>query len=295
MLKLTEGETPGTAATTPRLSLGRLCEAETQTEPLLLQQMSQTEAATFLTTPPGGLLNSPGAFNTTRSSGYLSREPSLSRESSNSINNNILPGHGYPSRDTSAASTPRTRRLSFLPRESSTASLNGNKNVSSACDCLGCPGNPRVGAPSFQRNSCHDTDDATDALGGQLEDPEDYLDTLDRKVTEIMNRDSSRRSSYNDLAASKRTEDMYGPLSLSYGRKKSAVASGGGSDLNCNPTTVYGGGGRVPEGVIRFEDDDGKASSSEEAMDSSQEDLSQIWSDEDSDHYVLRRRRYVRL
>jgi hypothetical protein len=136
----------------------------------------------------------------------------------------------------------------------------------------------------------HEEDDDEDAavqLRRQLEDPEDYLDTLDRKVTEIMNRDSSRRSSYNDLAASKqRTDDMYGPLSLSYGRKKGVA--GGGGDLNCNPV---GYGGRVPEGVIRFEEDDGKASSSEEAMDSSQEDLSQVWSDEDSDHYVLRRRR----
>jgi hypothetical protein len=137
--------------------------------------------------------------------------------------------------------------------------------------------------------SFNDTDDAAAAASsGQLEDPEDYLDTLDRKVTEIMNRDSSRRSSYNDLAASKRTEDMYGPLSLSYGRKKT-LAGLGGTDLNCNPQGYCGG--RVPEGVIRFEEDDGKASSSEEAMDSSQEDLSQIWSDEDSDHYVLRRRR----
>jgi hypothetical protein len=134
-----------------------------------------------------------------------------------------------------------------------------------------------------------DEDAAVVQLRRQLEDPEDYLDTLDRKVTEIMNRDSSRRSSYNDLAASKqRTDDMYGPLSLSYGRKKGVMGAGGG-DLNCNHPVGYGG--RVPEGVIRFEEDDGKASSSEEAMDSSQEDLSQVWSDEDSDHYVLRRRR----
>jgi hypothetical protein len=227
-------------------------------------------------------------LNATRSSGYLSREPSLSRES-NALNNNHLPGHGYhPSRDTSSsASTPRTRRgVPFLARESSAVSLNGNTAAASSCDCPGCPGNPRCGVLP---RSYNDADDSAVAAGGQLEDPEDYLDTLDRKVTEIMNRDSSRRSSYNDLAASKRTEDMYGPLSLSYGRKKT-LAGLGGTDLNCNPKG-YGGGRVVPEGVIRFEEDDGKASSSEEAMDSSQEDLSQIWSDEDSDHYVLRRRR----
>ncbi len=249
--------------------------------------MSQTEAALtspLSTTPTSSSqLPSPGGgLNTTRSSGYLSR---------GETNNNHLPGHGYSlSRDTSAASTPRTRRLPILPRESSTASLNGNTTTMSqrsACDCPGCPGNPRGG--TALPPSTYDSEDAATAVG-PLEDPEDYLDTLDRKVTEIMNRDSSRRSSYNDLAASKRTEDMYGPLSLSYGRKKNSGGGIGGSDLNCNPTGGYGGG-RVPEGVIRFEDDDGKASSSEEAMDSSQEDLSQIWSDEDSDHYVLRRRR----
>jgi len=183
-----------------------------------------------------------------------------------------------------------------LPREPSIASLNGNtaaaassSQLSATCDCPGCPGNTRV-APerAYQPSRFHDDeDDDEDAAVQlrQLEDPEDYLDTLDRKVTEIMNRDSSRRSSYNDLAASKRTDDMYGPLSLSYGRKKGV----GGGELNCN-AGVYSGG-RIPEGVIRFEEDDGKASSSEEAMDSSQEDLSQIWSDEDSYHYVLRRRR----
>ena len=46
-------------------------------------------------------------------------------------------------------------------------------------------------------------------------------------------------------------------------------------------------------GAIRFEDDD-KASSSEEAVDSSREDLSHAWSEDDSDHYVLRRRSLAR-
>lgn len=282
----------------PRCTPGRLCEAETQTEllPLLSDirhPLSQNEEAHAATTPSSGMLTSPpsGAFSTGRSSGYLSREPSLGRETNN--NNNLLASSHRSGNNTSAASTPRMRRLPhFLPLEP--VSPNGNtittlSQLSSTCDCPGCPGNPRAG----HRISCHpDTDDASNdvvlASGSNLEEPEDYLDTLDRKVTEmIVNRDSSRWSSFNDLAASKRTEDMYGPLSLSYGRKQSTAAGGGGADLNCNPT----GGSRVPKGLIRFEEDDGKASSSEEAMDSSQEDLSQIWSDEDSDHYVLRRRR----
>ena len=84
--------------------------------------------------------------------------------------------------------------------------------------------------------------------------------------------------------------DLYGPLSLSYGRKRGVSVL---QDLNHNPS-VYGGPGYLgpaPEGAIRFEED-GKASSSE-GLDSSQEDLSHVWSDEDSDQYVLRRRRLV--
>ena len=80
---------------------------------------------------------------------------------------------------------------------------------------------------------------------------------------------------------------MYGPLSFSYGRKKTL------SDLNSNPTNYSPRATTIPapEGTIRFEDD-GKESSSE-AIDSSQEDLSQVWS-EDEDHYVPRRRRYAK-
>ena len=106
-------------------------------------------------------------------------------------------------------------------------------------------------------------------------DQEDYLDTLDRKVNEIMNRDCSRRSSYHDLGKGKD------------GRKRTL------SDLNSNPSPYSPRlGPPAPEGAIRFEDD-GKASSSE-AIDSSREDLSHAWSEDDSDHYVLRRRSLAR-
>jgi len=162
----------------------------------------------------------------------------------------------------SRESTPLNSRLRdssplSTPRQSSLTSFNGNPG----CSCPGCPGNPET---------------------ENLEDPEDYLDTLDRKVSEIMNKDCSRRSSYHDLG--KKGEDMYnGPLSLSYGRKQRLP------DLNHNSGFGSTYLGAAPEGVIRFEDD-GKASSSE-GLDSSQEDLSHAWSDEDSDQYVLRRRR----
>ena len=162
-----------------------------------------------------------------------------------------------------------------LPRYSaSTTSLNGNSlqepatNPGSLCCCPGCPGNPNSMPPLMLEQD----------MENRNLDQEDYLDTLDRKVNEIMNRDSSRRSSYHDLGKSKDC----------YGRKRTL------SDLNSNPSPYSPrlGFKPAPEGVIRFEDD-GKASSSE-AIDSSREDLSQAWSEDDSDHYVLRRRSLAR-
>ena len=81
-------------------------------------------------------------------------------------------------------------------------------------------------------------------------DQEDYLDTLDRKVTEIINRDS-RRSSQHDLVI--KDDDIYGSMSLTYSRTRL------GSDLNSNPRYSLP---PAPEGTIMFEDD-GKESSSE--------------------------------
>jgi len=169
--------------------------------------------------------------------------------------------------------------MSRTPRHS-TASLNGNIVRSSpgvSCECPGCPGNPLTFPEAGY-------DEENSNIADMV--PEDYLDTLDRKVNEIMNRDCSRRSSQHDLG-NKGDSDMYGPLSFSYGRKKTL------SDLNCNPTTYSPRMTKVPapEGAICFEDD-GKESSSE-AIESSQEDLSQVWS-EDEDHYVLRRRSLLR-
>jgi len=159
------------------------------------------------------------------------------------------------------------------PRYSaSTASLNGNSALDpaatpgSACECPGCPGNPGTFPPLLLEQD----------MENRNLDQEDYLDTLDRKVNEIMNRDCSRRSSYHDLGKGKD------------GRKRTL------SDLNSNPSPYSPrlGLGPAPEGAIRFEDD-GKASSSE-AIDSSREDLSHAWSEDDSDHYVLRRRSLAR-
>ena len=88
---------------------------------------------------------------------------------------------------------------------------------SSQCCCPGCPAN--LSKDSF------------------VDGTEDHLDDLDKKVSEMMIRDGSRRSSQHEL--------------------------------------------------VRFEDD---KESSEEMMESSQEDLSQMWS-EDEGQFVLKRGR----
>merc|ERR1712038_1559940 len=189
-------------------------------------------------------------------------------------------GHEVPMSGSEEETSPRAAYCSrsiaeslHTPRYSaSTASLNGNSVLDpsatpgSTCECPGCPGNPG----SFPKLLLEQD------MENRNLDQEDYLDTLDRKVNEIMNRDCSRRSSYHDLGKGKD------------GRKRTL------SDLNSNPSPysprlVHG---PAPEGAIRFEDD-GKASSSEE-IDSSREDLSHAWSEDDSDHYVLRRRSLAR-
>ena len=170
---------------------------------------------------------------------------------------------------------PRTPSMPRTPRHSlSIASLNGNTLLTSpgvSCECPGCPGNPLTFPDPIY-------DDENSNIANI--DQEDYLDTLDRKVNEIMNRDCSRRSSQQDLA----NMDIYGPLN--YGRKKPF------SDLNSNPTTYSPRTPKppAPEGAIKFEDDDKESSS--DGINSSQEDLTHVWSEEeDSDRYVLRRRR----
>ena len=161
--------------------------------------------------------------------------------------------------------------LSRTPRQSSTASLNGNTAVTSPCDCPGCPGNISHCGPEMELE---------EANSNTISHPaEDYLDTLDRKVNEIMNRDS-RRSSSHDLYKKSVEVDHYGPMSLGYNRKKTRA------DLGSNSNSPRP---RPPDGAIRFEDDDKESST--ETIDSSQEELAQAWSDEDVNHYVLRRRR----
>ena len=155
----------------------------------------------------------------------------------------------------SLSRTPRQQP----PSMSSVTSVNGNI----LCRCPGCPGNALALDLKLD-------DENSNNIG---DDGEDYLDTLDRKVTEIINRDS-RRSSQHDLAI--KDEEYYGSMSLP-GLPYSSRARLSG-DFNSNPRYCRP---PAPEGAIMFEDD-GKESSSDE-MNTSREDLTCVWSEDDDD------------
>ena len=89
------------------------------------------------------------------------------------------------------------------------------------CRCAGCPG----------RELSDENSNKVAGEGGGEAEQEDYLDTLDRKVTEIINRDS-RRSSTHDLVSKEDTE-LYGPLSSlpAYPHTRNRLSG----DFNCNP------------------------------------------------------------
>ena len=145
------------------------------------------------------------------------------------------------------------QEVSLSPRLSS----NGNCSLT-PCRCPGCPGNPLTLHLDLENSNTVE----------DREDQEDYLDTLDRKVTEIINRDS-RRSSQHDLV--KEDTDLFSPVTSNYSRNRL------NSDLNSNPCCYP----RAPEGAIMFEDDDKESSSDE--LNTSREDLTCAWSEEEEE------------
>merc|ERR1719150_2123106 len=137
-----------------------------------------------------------------------------------------------------------SRQTSGRRSDKSFSSL--NTTAASQCCCPGCPGN--VGK---EQN-----------LNDDIVDAEDHLDDLEKKASEMMNKDS-RRSSYHDLARKITRADL---------------------------------SGTSPHHGIEFEED-GKESSVSSVLESSQEeeeeDLAQAWT-EDEDGPVLRRRSLLR-
>ena len=142
-------------------------------------------------------------------------------------------------------------------------SSNGNSSSLLLCRCPGCPANPL--SLELDLENCNTVEDR--------EDQEDYLDTLDRKVTEIINRDS-RRSSQHDLV--KEDSDLFSPgppATSNYTRNRI------NSDLNSNPARYPLV--PAPAGAIMFEDDDKESSSDE--LNTSREDLTCAWSEEEAE------------
>ncbi len=106
------------------------------------------------------------------------------------------------------------------------------------------------------------------------EGEEDCLDTMERKISEIMAKDSNRRQLQQQAAAAG-----------GHNANDLRIMLGGGSRHQSG-----GGFGRGVQGHSA-EVGDADAGSSSSGLDSSQENLSQsYWSDQD-DNFVLRRRR----
>ena len=162
---------------------------------------------------------------------------------------------GAPGRDTAGDAGSdyfsMSRQTSGRRSDKSFSSL--NTTAASQCCCPGCPGN--VGK---EQN-----------LNDDIDDDEDHLDDLEKKASEMMNKDS-RRSSYHDLA------------------RKITRADLSSSSPRSPATSTHH--------VVEFEED-GKESSVSSVLESSQEeeeeDLAQAWT-EDEDGPVLRRRSLLR-
>lgn len=149
-------------------------------------------------------------------------------------------------------------------------------------------------------SSSSDGDDECKIVPGPIDD--DYLETLDRKVYEIMNRDRTRNlpGSRSSADLSRSNSEKYGPLSMGYSQRRRASNQqlpGGppSADMNA-PSSIVG------EEVVRFDDEDGGGESTD-SRDSSPEDLGGIhWSDDpddsedelDNPRFMLRRRSTIR-
>eukprot|EP00096_Caligus_rogercresseyi_P004608 TRINITY_DN18968_c0_g1_i1.p1 TRINITY_DN18968_c0_g1~~TRINITY_DN18968_c0_g1_i1.p1 ORF type:complete len:284 (-),score=39.62 TRINITY_DN18968_c0_g1_i1:144-995(-) len=114
---------------------------------------------------------------------------------------------------------------------------------------------------------------------------DDYLETLDRKVSKIINRKPSFTTNPNDELHRSHSDRFYGPLSFNY-RAPSSGKLGSAADIPDETSMAS------QEGIFYNEGDD---------EDSNQEGPSRNWSDEksessdyDTNEFALRRRSFAR-
>ena len=111
-----------------------------------------------------------------------------------------------------------------------------------------------------------------DTLAQFHDDEEEFLDTIERKISEIKAKDSTRRTSAHNK------DDM---RSL-YGRRRGGRSGEGPRSRNLNQN----------QGTSADAGSDHNKDSSDDGLDTSQENLSQsYWSDQEEENFTLRRRR----
>ena len=126
---------------------------------------------------------------------------------------------------------------------------------------------------------------------------DDYLETLDRKVTEVINRS---RNSAADL--SRTNSDKYGPLSMSYNRRKKPTAPAivtktpSSSDNALTEDMASNNNNNIsrPSSLVRFDEED----NAQDTQESSQDEMSPGgWSDDevmDKTRQAIKRRSFSR-
>ncbi len=153
----------------------------------------------------------------------------------------------------------------FFQKQHSTSSNNGNLTLTS-------PEEGRV----RRRSSCSSSSSSSSEEECQIvdDDPDnDILETLDRKVSEVINR--SRFNSSPNILGGNMNSETYGPLSFSYNRRSSP-----NTNRRLSPATLA-------SGLVRFDDDDedklgGVLTDDSSADDQDHNDKVNKWSDDET-------------
>ena len=154
--------------------------------------------------------------------------------------------------------------IRFFHHQKSTSSLNGNLTPTSPEDA--------IFPKRFSTSSSNSSSEADDCQIDHDDVNDDILETLDRKVSEVINR--SRLNSSNSLSQTmNNTSDKYGPLSFSYNKKNSPSPN-----KRLSPMTGA-------SGMVRFgsddEGNDGGHLTDDSSIDENESRLQ--WSDDDEE------------